>query len=196
VLYVLVVFVLYIKSGRNGDGLPVSKRKKQWLQTLILNSLICLPLPLFFSYRALGEGLDAESFFLIMLAISVFAICYEFFYCRQKLNQLSTEADNLFRTFKVDRQKAKYRFSAEDAHTLVHNDVALNSRYNGINGIQIDRFCKNSSGEYFLVRVRTRATSKPEIRLFPAQEAMNYLKPYPMLYQQEFTEEPYNKVSS
>lgn len=166
VLYVLVVFVLYIKSGRNGDGLPASKRKKQWLQTLILNSLICLPLPLFFSYRALGDSLDEESFFLIMLAISVFAICYEFLYCRPKLNLLSTEADNLFRTFKVDRQEAKYSFSAEDAHTLVHNDVALNSRYNGINGIQIDRFCKNSSGEYFLVRAWTRATSKPEFDYF------------------------------
>jgi hypothetical protein len=188
-LYIFFVFVLYLKSGRNGNGVPISKRKEQWWQNLMLNGLFCLPMPLIFAYETYGDSLNAKILFFILLPIVAFALCYEFLYCRPRLNQLTTEADKLFKTLKLDVSEDKYSFNAEDVQTIVHNDVALSSRYNGLDDIQIDRLCKNSFGEYFWVRAKLGNFSKPEIKHFSTQAAMNFLRPYPKLYQQEFNEE-------
>jgi hypothetical protein len=189
ILYIFVVFVLYVKSGRNGNGLPISKRNKLWWQNLILNCLFCLPAPLIFAYKTYGDALNAEVLFFILLPIVVFVLCYEFLYSRPRLNQLTTDADKLFKTLKLDASEDKYSFNAEDVQILVHNDVALSSRYNGIDNIQIDRLCRNGFGEYFWVRAKLGVFSKPEIKHLPTQAAMSFLRPYPKLYQQEFNEE-------
>lgn len=102
VLYIFVTFALYLKSGRNGNGLPISKRKELWWQNLILNSLFCLPLPILFAYKSYGDTLNTEILFFILLPIVVFALCYEFLYSQPRINQLATEADNLFKTLKLD----------------------------------------------------------------------------------------------
>ena len=189
VLYIFVTFALYLKSGRNGNGLPISKRKELWWQNLILNSLFCLPLPILFAYKSYGDTLNTEILFFILLPIVVFALCYEFLYSQPRINQLATEADNLFKTLKLDVSEKKYSFNAKDVRILIHNDVALSSNYSGINNIQIDRLCKNSFGEYFWVRAKLVGDSKPEIKHFSTQAAMNFLRPYPNLYQQEFNKE-------
>ncbi|MEQ1488869.1 MAG: hypothetical protein ABL920_10270 [Methylotenera sp.] len=189
ILYVFTVFALYLKSGRNGNDLPIAKRKELWWQNLILNSLFCLPVPLIFTYKAYGDTLNSEVLFFISLPIVVFALCYEFLYSQPRISQLTADADKLFKTLKLDASEDKYSFNAEDVQILVHNDVALSSRYNGIDNIQIDRLCKNSFGEYFWVRAKLGGFSKPEIIHFSIQAAMNFLRAYPKLYQQEFNEE-------
>ncbi len=188
VFFIYLVFLLTFSF--KSENISIYDRKRFNRNRIIQQLIWIAPLFLGFLYLLLTQRAGLDEFLILVFLPMFFGVCGEYFLFQPHLDSLINNANRLFATIRYEGRDARGSFNSMTDKLLLNRDKPKFIRGLLVD-VDLDRVCKNNSGEYFWIYASAKGASEPTIKNLTLDAAKNLLRQNRDIFTQEFNEEPY-----